>query len=471
VRHVFYGHQNRPLHRYSQLVSEDDLPAALLLIALVAFACMLPAQADTFYHLRSGQEMWRAGSLLSRELFSWTQYGQPLPNHWWLGQLGFYGVYSLGGPALLTIVAGGLAFAAVFLSWRLVAGSQEMRIVLLLLYSLTFLEWSVRPQVFSLLLTIVAVRLMLADRLAFLPPLLVLWANLHAVVVLGIAIASVPLIDAVLFERAKARRALAISLASFAAPLATPLGVHFWSWLIETVRVSRALGLQEYRSAFTADATAAGFWALLAALLVGLVRQRAALRSLDRGSRQLIIAAMVLAPAAVTSLRNIPFFALAAIPALSRVFPTSPETRYRPMSRIAGTMIAIAGIAALVATSLKWNDGGRRLGWQPLSTAAIEAIRSCPERMYNGLYEGGLMIWFVPDHRVFIDGRVDVYPVSFSLRARRADLEGEYRELFADYAIRCAVVRPESPLFEALRRDGVLSLTFTDAEWAVFAAR
>ena len=48
------------------------------------------------------------------------------------------------------------------------------------------------------------------------------------------------------------------------------------------------------------------------------------------------------------------------------------------------------------------------------------------------------MIWFVPERRVFIDGRVDVYPVAMSLRARRADLEGKYPRPFrgARYSVR-----------------------------------
>jgi hypothetical protein len=448
-------------------VTEDDLPAALLLIVLAAFACVLPAQADTFYHLRSGLEMWRSGQLLTRELFSWTEYGHPLPNHWWLSQLTFYGLYSLGGPLLLTIVAGGLAFVAVFLSWRLVTGAQELRLVLITAYAVTLLEWSVRPQVFSLVLTVVAIRLVLSDRLLLLPLLLVLWANLHAVVVLGIGIAWVPLLDAVAFDRGKVRRALPVALASLVAPLLTPLGIHFWSWLVDTVGVSRALGLQEYRSAFVADPTAIGFWMIVAALVIGLARKRTEIATADRETRLLVIAAVILVPPALTSLRNIPFFALAAIPAVSRLFATKRAARVRPAGGVAWVMVGAAAVVAVATIATRWIDGGRRLGWQPLSPAAVAAIRACPEKLYNGLYEGGLMIWFVPERRVFIDGRVDVYPLALSLRARQADLEGEYRDLFADYGIACAVVRRSSPLVAALERDGAMRPTFTDDSWAV----
>ena len=73
--------------------------------------------------------------------------------------------------------------------------------------------------------------------------------------------------------------------------------------------------------------------------------------------------------------------------------------------------------------------------------------------LYNTLYKGGLMIWFVPERRVFIDGRVDVYPVAMSLRARRADPRASTRDLFAEHGIQCAVVRRDSQLFASLRQD------------------
>ena len=102
--------------------SDDDLVSILIFIVLAAFACMLPAQNDTFLHLRSGMHMWQTGSFLLTEPFSHTAYGTELHNHWWLTQLVFYGVHSLGGPFLLTLFAGACARAAVAGSWRLVRG-------------------------------------------------------------------------------------------------------------------------------------------------------------------------------------------------------------------------------------------------------------------------------------------------------------------------------------------------------------
>jgi hypothetical protein len=449
--------------------AEDDLPVVLLLIAFAAFACVVPAQADTFYHLRSGLEMWQSRSLLTHEIFAWTEYGKPLPNHWWLGQLLFYGLFAIGGPVLLTISAGALAFAALFLTWKLIHGSHEMRLISLLALGVTLPEWSVRPQVFSLFFCALAIRLVLQNRLVLLPMLLVVWANMHAVVVLGIAVAGAALMDAVIWDRTRLWRTTLVFVASLMAPLVTPLGLQFWPWLFEAVHVSRALDLHEYRSALSPDSSSIGFWILALALLAGLARRGVAAIQADRSTRLLMLMAFALSLPAATSIRNIPFFALAAVPALSRLFPTRDVAgRRKPATVVAWAMVIAAAALAVAAVVLRWSGGGTQLGWRPFTAEARAAIERCPAPIYNGLYEGGQLIWFVPRQKVFVDGRVDVYPLDFLIRARTVDLHGDYRSLFEDYGIRCAVLHPDSPLGAALSRDNRMRLAFRDNQWAVF---
>jgi hypothetical protein len=448
--------------------SEDDLPVVLLLIAFATFACIIPPQADTFYHLRSGREMWQAGTLLTRELFSWTEYGQPLPNHWWFGQLIFYGLFQLGGPVLLTVVAGSIAFAALVMSWSLTRGRDELRILMLVALALTLPEWSVRPQVFSLLLTVIALRLVIADRPVVLIMVLVLWANVHAVVALGIGIASVPLLDAILWNRSQIRSRAAIAAAAMVTPLATPLGVRFWPWLIDTVRLSRGIGLSEYRAPLTLEPVNVAFWAFLGTFGVVLFRHRTELSGADRATRVMVLASLLLALPAVTSTRNVPFFVLVAAPAISRLLSAVRTRRRKRPTRVAWGMVAVALTVGVIAIVARWSNDGATIGWKPMSPSAVAAVQTCPEPIYNGLYEGGYLIWFVPKKRVFIDGRVDVYPRSLLLRAQRADVYGEYRELFSEYGIRCAVTRSQSPLFTALRNDPTMQLAFHQDGWGVF---
>ena len=80
-------------------------------------------------------------------------------------------------------------------------------------------------------------------------------------------------------------------------------------------------------------------------------------------------------------------------------------------------------------------------------------------------------MWFVPVQPVFVDGRVEAYPVALLERSRQADLHGDYKRLFGDFGIRCAVVPTGSPMDEALRMDPSMLMWFSDAQWTVFAIR
>jgi hypothetical protein len=461
------GHGDGPPKRVFWL-SDDDVPLVLFLLVYMIFACVVPAQSDTFYHLRSGRAMWETGWFLEREAFSHTARGQPLHNHWWLSQLLFYGLYSVGGPVLLSAAAGVSAFLALYLSWRLVRGSVETRIVLMIAFMLVLSQWSVRPQVFSMLLLMLVIRLVLANRLAWISPLFLVWANAHALVVLGILAAAAVVLEALVWSRYRLRSAILLALAAAAAPMLSPLGLHYWPRVIETVRESRHLGIHEYRSAFAAGTHALGFWILLAALAIMVLRARRRLVQLTAGERVLLLTSGLFALAAMVSVRNVAFFALVAVPALSRVFPASSPRRPRPAAGPAVALLAVAIVIGGIFVVFRWRDGGVVLGWRPIGPAAIAAIRACPGPMYNGFNEGGVLMWFVPEQPVFVDGRVEAYPAEFLRRAVRAGLYGEYQDLFVKYGVQCAAVRTQSRMADALRIDKSMRLKFADEQWSVF---
>ena len=450
-------------------LSDDDLPVALAFIVLVAFALLTPAQNDTFWHLRSGRYMWETKSLLTSELFSHTAYGAPLPDQWWLSQVIFYRAYALGGPFLLTVTAGGCAFLAVWLSYRLVRGPLEVRIGLLaFLATATVAEWAVRPQVISLLFIVVSAHLIDRGRIMWLPAVCVVWVNAHAMVVFGVAMAVACALEAGLWSRRFLRRDLLVVAACLVAPTLSPLGRNYWPYVLATVNTSRELGLQEYRPSF--DAGTIPFWVAVAAFIVLIARRRRELSAYPRGDRVLLISAAILAAAGATAVRNIAFFAVIAAPVLSRLWVRGhPTERLRPVNRVASVFVAVAAAAAAAGVAAKWqNPGG--LGWEPLSPRAVAAIRTCPDPMFNQFEDGGYLMWAIPEKKVFIDSRVDAYPLDLLRRSRAADLFGDYRRLFQDYRIACAVVRTGSPLDANLRKDGAQA-GYTDSSRTVFIAR
>jgi len=446
----------------------DDLPVALTFIALMAIAGVIPPQTDTFFHLRAGQSIWQSGSIPTIELFSHTFAGQPWLNHEWLSQVLAYGIYVLGGPVLLTIVSGACAVIAIAASWTLMRGSADVRFVLLLsLLIVTPPEWAVRPQVMSLALLMLAMWMVIRDRIDWLPVLMVVWANAHGVVLLGVVIACANAVEAMLWTRSKFRRAALVAVLCAAAPMASPLGWHYWPRVTQTVSEARLLGIHEYRSAF-ADASSVPFWILFAVFAVAVVFRVRHVAQWDRSDRLLVAASGVIAAASIISIRNAPSFALLAVPAISRLVPLSGHARRLPLRRGGYAVIAVAATIALAVVGFRWRDGGASLGWQPLSSEALTAVRNCDGPIYNEYADGGTLMWFVPEHPVFVDGRLEAYPPEFLLRVREADLSGRFEELFSEYQIRCAVTHPQSALARALDHDSAMKLQFSDARWSVF---
>ena len=133
---------------------------------------------------------------------------------------------------------------------------------------------------------------------------------------------------------------------------------------------------------------------------------------------------------------------------------------------------AIAGAALILATGVvaqAWGRESERLGWHPLPAQAVAAVAACPERLYNRYDEGGYLIWFTPNQKVFIDSRYDPFPPELLLGQIALEQSGDYETTFKKHGIRCAFIPSDSPLAHRLSKEG-WQRTFTDATWTVLVA-
>src|SRR5215216_2174795 len=136
------------------------MPRLWLIVALGAIGVMeliqLPSAIDLAYHIKVGQLMVAEHALPRTDVLAWTTAGRPWLDQNWGAQLVMYGLWRLGGFPLLTVVNGALAVA----TWALVAAACRRRTANLRLiagavlagYAASAAAFSVRPQMFSLLL-------------------------------------------------------------------------------------------------------------------------------------------------------------------------------------------------------------------------------------------------------------------------------------------------------------------------------
>jgi hypothetical protein len=445
----------------NRAVTFERLCTAVLFLVIALVGCLMPAQTDTWWQLRTGEEIWLKRAVDLHDHFSHTVNGSYWPNHEWLSQTLFYAVYKTGGLALLTAFCAAAVVGAWALAWRLTPDHTRRHLLIAALAIIpSSTGWTVRPQVLTLLCFAATMFLVIRRRELFLPPLFLVWANLHGGVVLGFLCIGGATVDVVLRERRFPRRLLIVAGGCVMATMLTPLGRSFWAEIPASVARLHEYRVLEWQSPRLTDLYFMPFW-WLALALVALAIRFQPWRPYTSDSNALIWTALAMLPMSLSSARNIPLFLLAAIPAITDMWAkTYPQPhrweRPRRHERYAFNFAAMSATAvmAALAVAYAWSVPIPRLGWKPLPADAIAALNSCPERLYNRYDEGGFLIWFVRGRKVFLDSRQDPFPSELVLAHIRADETGEYEDLFSRFSIRCAFIPAGSPMARRLTADG-----------------
>ena len=139
----------------------DRLGTTLLFVAIAAVACMMPAQNDTWWLLRAGQDIWAAHRVLLTDTYSHTAFGAAWPNHEWLSEVLFYAIYTVGGLPLLTLTCASVVTCAWAIVWRETRGPAKLKVLLTAFVLATAATtWSLRAQVLSLLMVVATMALL-----------------------------------------------------------------------------------------------------------------------------------------------------------------------------------------------------------------------------------------------------------------------------------------------------------------------
>ncbi len=418
----------------------------------------MPAQSDTWWHLRTGEEIWRSGRVLLYDQFTHTVPGRAWPDHEWLTQVTFYAVYVAGGLPLITL----LCAAAVAMAWLIVSsltpGPALFRAALVGCgAALSSGAWALRPQVLTMMMFAVTLWVLVRRRYVWaLPPLFLLWANLHGGVVLGgVLIASAALASLRTGDGWFTRLAAVGGLCLIATAL-TPLGLTLWFELPQMVNRNELYGVQEFRPTGLSTWREAAFWMTGCSMIALAIVKRRALQS--AGTLTLVISALLLFIMAARNARQVTPFFLCVVPTiavLSSVRASRKERSpvHRSILRNAVTT-ATCGLAAACFIAYAWSVSLPRLDWEPLPTGVIAAIDECPGPLYNRYDDGGALVWFMKHRKVFIDSRQDPFPMDLVFEHIEVERTGEYRRLFDRYDIECALTHQGLPLASRLQRDG-----------------
>jgi hypothetical protein len=407
--------------------------AVLLGSSVLYFFTTNEADNDLWGHVLFGRDILAAGAIPRVDTYSYTAAGHPWINHEWLTQVTFATIFqNAGGPGLLLFKLA-VATLTFLLLFGLIRKYSSRPAIWggtgLLTIAVLARGFAVRPQILSYLC--IAVTLWLLDRAArgsrgalwILPPLFVLWANLHGGFVLGLAISGLFAAAAFLRTAGRSRQeVLQPWIACAAAAVAVMLNPNGPQLLVYILNeLTRPHQITEWQAVSTSDAGHFVFLAMLALLIVTLPFLRA-----WREQGWKVVLALGIGILALRHQRHTPVFALCAAAPLAaqldaaaawvqarRWFTFTPASR-----RIISLALVALAILQISFAAVRWRRDGLQLVFDPAEypTAAVRALRQANvhANLAVPLDWGEYVLWFLSPHvKVSIDGRfATIFPES-----------------------------------------------------------
>ncbi len=486
-------------------MSHPRLAALAPWAALVALTAALTLQdirsSDYWWHLRSGQLIAETGEVPTRDAFTYTTFGARWIDSPWLHQLGLWGLYVAGGHAAVVIaqfvlVCAWLAALAP-IGWR--PGRSWLSVGALtwmLLVAANRLE--PRPELPTFVLLACVLHLLdrferLGDRAVYaIVPLQLLWANLHGLFAMGIAVCGVHIVAELMRPIGRAheplrvprvRRLATVTVLSALVAFANPNGIDGVLLPLQLLgmvssaqgRDHYALQILEFRPPIgSLSRLSLGLFLGLAALSFGAIA--ANWRRVREVDLLLWVAFFYLAMGAK---RNVTLFAIVAAPMLVRNVNELLDARIlsaRAHARAATAATALALlVTADVASGTFYDRIGRPRtagfgvveGFNPIGAADWILRTRPPGPIAHWMGDGGYLIWRLwPSYRVMNDGRnLEIFDPDVEPSLLYDDL-GIFASLDARFHFGCVLlnhrVMPFPVLANGLRASPAWRLAYLD---------
>jgi len=479
----------------------------------------LLGDGDTGWHLRTGEWILAHGRVPDCDIFSFTRAGQPWFAWEWLWDVAFGWLHRAGGMAAVLVASSvvlALTFALLFRLARWRSGNALVALtVTLVAAGASAGHWLARPHLFTMLFTVVFYAVLERSAegprerrwLWLLPPLTVLWTNLHGGFLAGIVLVAgyaasefaILLRDVSAAERQAAMErgraylwtAAGCVLASFVNPYSYRLHAHILAYLSDgfyrgNIMEFQSLNFQSGQARF------------LEVLLV--LGAAAALAELRRGRLAWPLLFAAWAHLALSSARHVEIYALLAAPPVAKWLADglrhAEEMRCArwlragvaelrdwtqewhvfdraPRCYLASAM-AVAGLAAVLA-------GGRAAGgWRaeydrktyPVAAATWLEQAGIQRGVFTEDLWGGYLIYRdYPRVRVFMDGRSDFYGAEFAKQYIAAmRVEPGWERFLSRYGVDTVLLPEREPLAGTLRLASGWRLVFDDGVAVIFRA-
>lgn len=488
---------------------------ALLLFFILNLALQTPTEPDFGWHLRTGLDLIAHGwQMPTTDPYSHTMPDWSWVEHAWLTD-GLIGLLYQGAGLLAVIVL----FAAIPVAAGLVAAGAERAGWTSRLAAAAIMLWVARPflGVRTQMVTLLGVALLLwlwrlvqdgrTWPLWTIPPIFLVWANLHGGFTAGLlALGVMGLASAALRVAADRRSSLVSRLdepvlpwprigllvlaigVSVVLTLVTPYGWRLHQeiyaslsdrFMLETLHEWQPLSLGTY-----AGKLYIGYLAVVGLAMVMCYRRVEPVRW---------AVLTVFLAFSIRHWRNIPFFLIVSLPLCAELVALVaahaavwlPALAQRPKQWGMGLALATAvGMVALgpdhlirvVRSGLAPEEFFRDTDYPIEAVQWIKANRDkVGTRLFNEYGHGGFLLWWLPGERIFIDGRMPAWRIGerriFEDYIALTNWDPPALGMLDKYQVDWALVTRDGPLGQALGAQPGWQAAYEDAKVRVFVRR
>lgn len=409
-------------------ISFPAMLGMLLVGAVFVAGSTFSVDPDLWWHIRVGQEILSTHHWPTTDPYSFTVAGQPWMAYEWLGEVLLGGIARIAGlqglMALLIVLASAVILALYGYTTLRSGNSKAGFVACAVLYALTTPFFSMRPQMlgyFFLILTLIALELFRQGKprfLWFVPLIFLLWVNTHGSFIIGLGTIFVYWlaglkkfelggIEACQWTAAQRTRLELVFLLCLAVLPMTPYGARlavypFDMALSQPVNVANILEWQPMPFNLLGGKI---FLVLLLAFFLAQIAFRLTWRAEEL--------ALFLFGTAMACLHLrflilfVPFFAPLLVTIFARWVPRYDRKKDIFVLNAALMALVIAGIVHYFPSNAQMH----KLVAKAYPADAVEYIRQhpMPGPMFNTYGFGGYLVWALPEQKVFIDGRGDIF--------------------------------------------------------------
>ncbi|MGQ0609271.1 MAG: hypothetical protein ACT4OQ_12550 [Chloroflexota bacterium] len=447
-------------------ILDSPIPALGLSIAGILGAAALVRglfDPDFFWHLATGRLILDGGRIPTTDPFSFTWFGEPWTPDQWLAQIAIAGIIDALGSAVLLLLFGLLAalgIASIAEAMRREGARVSATVGMSLLVGAAVLPLvTARPQVASfallglLLAVLIRARPASPGLLWLLPPLFLVWANMHGFFIVGLGVGFVYLAATMIGRTQMRTRPLTVlgaGIGSLLAAMLTPQGPAGILYAVSFGDTGDwgARNIAEWQSPNFHDPQFLPFLALLLIVLIVGIR---------RSPGWLAVLAVVGMAIGLMAIRTIGVAALLILPAaiasasgrLGAARVQSADSARRWLE------LGAAGVVAVVIVIAALGRGPVRVDERTIPVAGVGMLAEVnPDARVLASYGwGGYAISELhpTGGRVFVDGRMHKYaPDVLADYVAIASAERGWQQLVEHYGVEAMLLRTDAVITKGI---------------------